>query len=66
MSSPDIVLLSTRIISLPHLGQFAGDALDRRYLSLIQEGNFIGDSLNTRLSQYLRVSTGFYAIGRPT
>jgi hypothetical protein len=53
MSSPDMVLLSTRIISFPHLGQFVGDALDERDLSLIQEGNFIGGSLDARLPQCL-------------
>ena len=47
MSSPDIELLSTRRISLRHLGHFVSDNFDagvRRYLSVIQEGNFIWDS----------------------
>jgi hypothetical protein len=47
MSSPDIELLSTRRISLPHLGHLVRDNFDagvRRYLSVIQEGNFICDS----------------------
>jgi hypothetical protein len=47
MSSPDIELLSTKRISLPHLGHFVSDNFDagvRRYLSVIQEGNFIWDS----------------------
>jgi hypothetical protein len=47
MSSPDIELLSTKRISLRHLGHFVSDNFDagvRRYLSVIQEGNFICDS----------------------
>jgi hypothetical protein len=47
MSSPDIELLSTKRISLPHLGHFVRDNFDagvRRYRSVIQEGNFIWNS----------------------
>ena len=47
MSSPDIELLSTKRISLPHLGHFVRDDFDagvRRYRSVIQEGNFIWNS----------------------
>ena len=49
MSSPDIELLSTKRISLPHLGHFVRDDFDagvRRYRSVIQEGNFIWNSLS--------------------
>jgi hypothetical protein len=38
MSLPDIELLSTRRISLPHLGHFVRDGSD---LSLFQDGRFI-------------------------
>jgi hypothetical protein len=44
MSLPPIELLSTKRISLPHLGHFVRDNFDtgvRRYLTVIQEGNFI-------------------------
>jgi hypothetical protein len=44
MSAPDIELLSTRIISVPHLGHCATDALDAglwRLLGLNQEGHII-------------------------
>ena len=50
MSLPDIELLSTRRISLPHLGHFVRVACAaglRRYLNLIQEGNFIRESPDT-------------------
>ncbi len=58
MSSPDIELLSTKRISLPHLGHFVRDNFDagvRRYLSVIQEGNFIWDSPAISLSRYRSV-----------
>jgi hypothetical protein len=47
MSSPDIELRSTRIISVPHLGHCVKDALAglRRLLGLNQEGHFIRDSI---------------------
>ena len=42
MSSPDIVLLSIRIISRPHVGQVVSDARTAG-LRLNHEGNFICD-----------------------
>src|ERR1019366_8633039 len=59
MSLPDIELLSTRRISLLHLGHSVRDACDaglRRYLSLTQEGNFIRESPDAGLSRRFNFS----------
>jgi hypothetical protein len=69
MSSPDIELLSTRRISVPHSGHFVRYAFDagvRRYFTVIQDGNFIPGSCgslanNQRINElYQRAIVSLY------